>query len=88
MTAPLARVRPLWGCDRKARGVCEHDKGTPRPAGDSPEKTLPVLPAMVARYWTRCWQLVVLPLPLAPSRTMAWSWRLISMLRYAACATA
>lgn len=64
------------GCDRKARGV-RRGHG----AKDSPEKTLPVLPAIVARYWTRCWQLVVLPLPLAPSSTMAWSWRPISMPR-------
>lgn len=68
------------GCDRKAKGV-RGWHGDLAPRGDSPEKTLPVLPEMVARYWTRCWQLVVLPLPLAPSSTTAWSWRLISMLR-------
>lgn len=36
----------------------------------SPEKILPVLPAMETKYWTRCWQLVVLPLPDLPSSTM------------------
>lgn len=50
----------------------------------SPENTLfPLVPAMVARYCTRCWQLVVLPLPLLPRRMMDWSWRLINIALYA-----
>lgn len=42
---------------------------------------------MVTRYCTRCWQLVVFPLPLFPSSMMDWSWRVVRSLRYAAWAT-
>lgn len=62
---------PLLGCvGEKAAGVrTAAPPRAPTARLDSPEKILPVLPAMETRYWTRCWQLVVLPLPDFPSST-------------------